>query len=79
MGTEGKPPRQWQEIAEEASHETEPEKLIILAVELERALELRDEKLREKMGDKARESVRQKFLLSRYVEQYLDLFAALRK
>src|SRR5256714_9168697 len=40
---------------------------------------LRDEKLREKMGDKARESVRQKFLLSRYVEQYLDLFAALRK
>ena len=37
---------------------------------------LRDEKLREKMGDKARESVRQKFLLSRYVEQYLDLFAA---
>src|SRR5881398_1061009 len=40
---------------------------------------LRDEKLREKMGDKAHESVRQKFLLSRYVEQYLDLFAALRK
>src|SRR5881398_1550764 len=40
---------------------------------------LRDEKLREKMGGKAHESVRQKFLLSRYVEQYLDLFAALRK
>src|SRR5205823_13106043 len=48
MGTDGKPPRQWQEIAEEASHETEPEKLIILAVELERALELRDEKLRDR-------------------------------
>ena len=37
---------------------------------------LPDEKLREKMGGKAHESVRQKFLLSRYVEQYLDLFAA---
>ena len=38
--------RSWQEIAEEASHETDPEKLIVLAVELERALEVRDEKLR---------------------------------
>jgi trehalose synthase len=26
------------------------------------------------MGVKARETVRQKFLLSRYLEQYLDLF-----
>ena len=27
------------------------------------------------MGRKARETVREKFLLTRYVEQYLDLFA----
>ena len=37
---------------------------------------LKDEKLREEMGRKARESVREKFLLTRYVEQYLDLFGA---
>ena len=37
---------------------------------------LKDKKLRDKMGRKARETVREKFLLSRYVEQYLDLFAA---
>ena len=35
---------------------------------------LKDEKLREEIGHKARETVRQKFLLTRYVEQYLDLF-----
>ncbi len=35
---------------------------------------LKDEKIREQMGRKARETVRQKFLLSRYLEQYLDLF-----
>jgi trehalose synthase len=32
--------------------------------------------LREEIGQKARETVREKFLLTRYVEQYLDLFAA---
>jgi trehalose synthase len=37
---------------------------------------LEDEKLREEMGRKARETVRDRFLLTRYVEQYLDLFAA---
>src|SRR6266404_4095556 len=37
---------------------------------------LKDEKLREEIGQKARETVREKFLLTRYVEQYLDLFAA---
>jgi trehalose synthase len=37
-----------------------------------------DEKLRNEMGQKARESVRAKFLLTRYVEQYLDLFAKLK-
>jgi trehalose synthase len=37
---------------------------------------LEDEKLREEMGRKARETVRDKFLLTRYVEEYLDLFAA---
>jgi len=34
---------------------------------------LKDEKLREEIGQKARETVREKFLLTRYVEQYLDL------
>jgi len=37
---------------------------------------LKDEKLREEIGHKARETVREKFLLTRYVEQYLDLFGA---
>jgi trehalose synthase len=37
---------------------------------------LKDEKLREEMGYKARETVREKFLLTRYLEQYLDLFGA---
>jgi trehalose synthase len=36
-----------------------------------------DEKLRKEMGGRARESVKQKFLLSRYLEQYLDLFNAI--
>jgi trehalose synthase len=35
---------------------------------------LKDKKLRERMGKKAKESVRKKFLLTRYLEQYLDLF-----
>ena len=30
--------------------------------------------LREQMGQKARETVRQQFLLTRYLEQYVDLF-----
>ena len=40
---------------------------------------LKDEKLREEMGQKARETVREKFLLTRYVEQYLDFFGAFDK
>jgi trehalose synthase len=36
---------------------------------------LKDQKLREEMGRKARETVREKFLLSRYVDDYLDLFS----
>ena len=32
-----------------------------------------DKELREKLGKKARETVRQKFLMTRYLEQYLDL------
>ena len=36
-----------------------------------------DEKLRKEMGGRARESVKEKFLLSRYLEQYLDLFNAI--
>lgn len=35
---------------------------------------LKDEKLRKEMGKKAKETVRERFLMSRYVEQYLDLF-----
>ena len=37
---------------------------------------LKNEKLREEMGRKAPETVRQKFLLTRYAEEYLDLFRA---
>jgi trehalose synthase len=37
---------------------------------------IKDRKLREKMGRAARETVRRKFLLTRYLEQYLDLFAS---
>src|SRR2546428_3790294 len=36
---------------------------------------LKDEKLRDEFGKKGRETIREKFLLSRYVEQYLDLFS----
>ncbi len=35
---------------------------------------LKDEKLRREMGEKARETVRRKFLMSRYIEEYLNLF-----
>jgi trehalose synthase len=35
---------------------------------------LQDVNLRKQMGRRARETVKQKFLLSRYLEQYLDLF-----
>jgi len=34
---------------------------------------VKDKKLRETVGQRARETVRQKFLLTRYLEQYLDL------
>jgi trehalose synthase len=37
---------------------------------------LKDKKLREEMGEKARASVAKRFLLTRYLEQYLDLFGA---
>src|SRR6266702_4008113 len=40
---------------------------------------LKDKKLREEIGSKGREIVREKFLLTRYVEQYLDLFGAFDK
>jgi trehalose synthase len=35
---------------------------------------VKDKKLRERMGKKAKETVRKKFLLTRYLEQYLNLF-----
>ena len=34
---------------------------------------VKDKKLRGKLGERARETVRQKFLLTRYLEQYLGL------
>ncbi|MBN1587537.1 MAG: glycosyltransferase [Candidatus Omnitrophica bacterium] len=37
---------------------------------------LKDENLRCRMGEKARESVKEKFLMTRLVEQYIDLFAS---
>jgi trehalose synthase len=37
---------------------------------------LRDPKKREEMGRHARETVRQRFLMTRYLEQYLDLFGS---
>lgn len=37
---------------------------------------LKDEKLRKEMGMKAQKTVRQRFLLTRLIEQYLDLFSA---
>src|SRR5207247_8445933 len=40
---------------------------------------VKDEKLRQEMGRRARETVREKFLLTSYVEQYLDLFTEFRK
>jgi trehalose synthase len=36
-----------------------------------------DKELRDEMGHKARETVRKNFLLTRYLEQYLDLFVEL--
>jgi trehalose synthase len=35
---------------------------------------IKSEKLRRSMGKKARETVEKNFLLTRYLEQYLDLF-----
>ncbi len=37
---------------------------------------VRDEALRRRLGEAGRETVRQKFLLSRNLEQYLDLFGS---
>jgi trehalose synthase len=37
---------------------------------------LKDKRLREQMGEKARASVAERYLLTRYLEQYLDLFGS---
>ncbi len=37
---------------------------------------VKDRQLRSRMGQQARETVRRKFLLTRYLEQYLDLFSS---
>ena len=39
---------------------------------------LRDKKLRQEIGRRGKETVRKKFLMTRLVEQYLDLFASFR-
>jgi trehalose synthase len=38
---------------------------------------VKDKELRDEMENKARETVRKNFLLTRYLEQYLDLFVEL--
>jgi trehalose synthase len=35
---------------------------------------IKDKKLRDQMGQKAKETVKERFLMTRYLEQYLDLF-----
>ena len=37
---------------------------------------LKDEKLRKEIGAKAQKSVRERFLLTRLMEEYFDLFSA---
>jgi len=37
---------------------------------------VKDKKLRKRLGERAKETVRRKFLLTRYLEQYLDLFTS---
>jgi trehalose synthase len=37
---------------------------------------LKNEKLRREMGSRGRQIVKERFLMSRYLEQYLDLFGA---
>jgi trehalose synthase len=37
---------------------------------------VKDEKLRRRMGERARETVKKNFLLTRYLEQYIDLFGS---
>jgi hypothetical protein len=46
------PLRSWQEIAEEASKEKDPEKLLKLTHQLERALDKRDEELSKRKSAK---------------------------
>jgi len=52
---------------------------LVLSVEeaAERIVQIvTDEGLRRRLGQNARETVRKKFLLTRYLEQYLDLFGS---
>jgi hypothetical protein len=42
MPQDGRPKRGWREVAEEASHERDPDRLLELAKELEQALDERD-------------------------------------
>ncbi|MEJ2047936.1 MAG: glycosyltransferase, partial [Dehalococcoidia bacterium] len=38
---------------------------------------IEDKRLRQRLGERAREKIRQRFLMTRYLEQYLDLLNAL--
>ncbi len=37
---------------------------------------LKDKKLRKRLGEKGKEIVKKRFLMTRYLEQYLDLFSS---
>jgi len=62
-------------------HQIEDGRTGFLVSSVEQAAErivrlLRDPALRRSLGSAAREAVREKFLMSRLAEQYLDLYAA---
>jgi trehalose synthase len=40
---------------------------------------IKDEKLRKKLGERAHETVRERFLMTRLLEQYLDLFSSFQR
>jgi hypothetical protein len=54
MDSANKPLRPWQEIAEEAAREKDPNRLLELSKQLERALEERDKHLNREIPAKAK-------------------------
>ena len=74
----GKAHRSLVEILEESA--TKSNGLLVTSVEeaAKRIVELvTDKKLRDEMEHKAKDTVRKSFLLTRYLEQHLDLFCEL--